>query len=50
MLSLLEFKKSLGPKSYTLSEEEIEHLRLMFDRIADAAFDQWLEKRNTGMK
>ena len=50
MLSLLDFKKSLGPKANTLSEAQIEHLRLMLDRIADATFDQWLEKRSAGVK
>jgi hypothetical protein len=46
MLSIEQFKKSLGPLSNSLSEAEIEHMRDVQDKFADILFDIWLKKRN----
>lgn len=46
-LSFEAFKVSLGATAQELSDEEIEQLRLAFDRIADIAFDRFFFKRNT---
>ncbi|MBP6929683.1 MAG: hypothetical protein KBB77_01975 [Candidatus Moranbacteria bacterium] len=46
MISLPDFKNLLGKYADRLSEEQIKQLRDMEYRIADAAFDQWLHKRN----
>ncbi len=40
------FKKSLGKKSASLSEEEIDKRRMQADRFAEAIFDKWLRKKN----
>lgn len=46
MVSIEEFKKSLGKIADKLSEGEILKLREIEDKIADAVFDSWLRKRN----
>jgi hypothetical protein len=46
MLSLLEFKKSLGPLAEQISDEEIVRIRDVFDKIADIAFERYLKERN----
>ena len=43
-----EFKKSLGIGATKYTDKQINEIRLVFDRIADAAFDKWLEHRNSG--
>jgi len=50
MLSLEEFKKSLGSTSKLHTEEEIERLRKMQDQFAGAFFDFWLTKFNRGFQ
>ena len=44
-----EFKKTLGPLALTLSDREIGRIRYTLKRFASIAFDQWLQKRNTGV-
>jgi len=46
-LSFVEFKKSLGTGANRYTDEQIECIRLAFDKIADATFDRWLYQRNT---
>jgi hypothetical protein len=43
-----EFKKSLGMGATKYTDKQINEIRIVFDRIADAAFDKWLEQRNSG--
>lgn len=40
------FKESLGQAANKYSDEQIETMRITFDRIADLAFDAWLNRRN----
>jgi hypothetical protein len=47
-LSFNEFKKSLGIGATKYTDKQINEIRLVFDRIADATFDKWLEGRNSG--
>lgn len=46
MLALEEFKKALGPKANSLSEAEIERIRGIQDKFADAFFDAWIKRKN----
>jgi hypothetical protein len=46
MITLPDFKKLLGPYGESLSDEKIEQLFAMEQKIADIFIDQWLEKRN----
>ena len=46
MISLDEFKASLGSLADTLSEKEIIALREQMDRLAEIIFDRWLRDRN----
>lgn len=41
MISREEFKEALGEKALTLSEEDIEKLRVLMDQAADVLFDIW---------
>jgi hypothetical protein len=47
MISLDEFKKLLGKAAAGLSDAEIESIRELEYRIADATFDIWLRERNS---
>lgn len=47
-LSFSDFKKSLGLASNNYSDEEIEHIRIMFDKLADQVFDSWIKRINSG--
>ncbi len=49
MLSLSEFKKALGKSSSNYSDEQIKELRIKFDRIANVAFEKWIQERNSGI-
>ena len=46
-LSFEEFKNSLGPESSKYNDEQIEHMRITCDRIADMFFDSWLREKNS---
>ena len=46
-VSFDDFKKSLGLAASKYSNEEIERMRVVCDKIADAFFDSWLHKRNS---
>ncbi len=46
MITLAEYKKSLGEYAQDLTDEQIEKLMIAFDKIADLIFDSWLNKRN----
>lgn len=46
MVSLEDFKKSLGSLAEKLSDEEIERLCCISDRFADAVFDDWKKNLN----
>lgn len=45
-LPLEDFKKSLGPAAGKYTEEQIERMSAVFDKIADLVFDAWLNKKN----
>lgn len=45
-LSFEDFKKSLGQNANKYSDEQIESMRMLCDKIADLVFDAWLNKRN----
>lgn len=47
MLTFEEFKKSLGDEANGYTDEQIEHIRDIGYKFADAVFEQWLRKRNT---
>lgn len=47
MIALDEFKKLLGNAAEGLSDAEIESIRELEYRIADAVFDVWLRERNS---
>lgn len=49
ILSFVDFKESLGGTAGEYSDEQIEHLRITLDKIADATFDKWLQQRNAGV-
>ena len=42
MMDFEEFKKTLGPLANQLSDEEIDNLRILLDKMADLIFDRWL--------
>ena len=44
-LSFEDFKNSLGPAKDNYSDEEIERMRIVCDKIADIAFNEWLYSR-----
>lgn len=46
MISLEEFKNSLGDEVKNLTEEQILKLRENQDQMADIMFNMWLEKIN----
>lgn len=48
MLSFVDFKRSLGLEATNYSDEQIDALRVAFDKIADITFDRWLLQKNTG--
>lgn len=50
MISLPEFKTSLGQSAQTMTEEQIEQLRVAQDLIAEALFEIWLKKKNANLK
>ena len=47
-LSFEDFKRSLGVGANKYTDEQIERIRSVFDKIADATFDKWLLQRNVG--
>ena len=47
MMSLETFKKLLGKAADGLSDAEIESIRELEYRIADAAFGMWIRERKT---
>jgi hypothetical protein len=47
MISLGEFKKLLGKAAEGLTDAEIEGIRALEYRVADATFDIWLRDRNS---
>jgi hypothetical protein len=50
MLSLAEFKKSLGLTAQDMTDEKIEQFRKLQDQLADTIFDIWLENKNNKPK
>jgi hypothetical protein len=48
-VSFKEFKTALGKAARDYSDEEIEKIRVLFDRLAEVAFDSWLKKVNSGI-
>lgn len=46
-LSFDAFKKALGSAAAKYSDTEIEHMRVICDRLADVYFDSWLKRLNT---
>lgn len=45
-LDFEEFKKSLGEEAEGVTDAQIEELRTIGYKFADAVFEQWLRKRN----
>lgn len=45
-LSFDAFKKALGSAALKYSDTEIERMRAVCDKFADAFFDGWLKRRN----
>ncbi|MDB5204924.1 MAG: hypothetical protein JWP09_952 [Candidatus Taylorbacteria bacterium] len=45
-VSFYDFKKALGPTANNLTDLEIEHIRVICDKVADAFFDKWLRDKN----
>lgn len=45
MLSIHEIKKSLGPEAVGLSDEQIQHIAELVDRLTDVMFEMWLKDR-----
>jgi hypothetical protein len=45
VIPLPEFKKLLGPALAGLSDEEVERIREVEDRLADIVFEMWLQHR-----
>ena len=43
MVTIEEFRKSLGTKGQNLSEKEVEKLSNITERISDALFNSWLK-------
>jgi hypothetical protein len=48
MISLEEFKTSLGSKSKELTDEQIIKLRNQMDKIADILFNMWIADKRKG--
>ncbi len=46
VIELTDFRKSLGGLGEKLTDEQLQQLRDMECKLADAVFDQWLHKRN----
>jgi len=46
MFSFSEFKFLLGPMAEGMADQEVELLRTIEYRLADAIFDKWLCERN----
>lgn len=46
LISLDDFKKSLGPVAQNMTEKQIEELRQKQDRMAEAIFDGWLKNQS----
>ena len=46
-VSLEEFKIALGSATKNYTEEQMEEMRVRFDKITDLVFDAWLAKRNS---
>ena len=46
ILSFEEFRDALGPSARKYTDVQINQMRLMFDKLADAVFTNWLRKRN----
>ena len=46
ILSFEEFRKTLGPSVHKYTDVQIDQMRLVFDRLADAVFTNWLRERN----
>ncbi|MFA5934588.1 MAG: hypothetical protein WC827_01740 [Candidatus Paceibacterota bacterium] len=44
MISKEDFKKALGEKIHSISEEDIEKLRIGMDEMAEILFDIWNDK------
>ncbi|EKD24128.1 MAG: hypothetical protein ACD_81C00100G0004 [uncultured bacterium] len=47
MISITDFKNLLGAYGERLTEEQVRQLYDWEYRMADAIFDQWLERNNT---
>jgi len=45
MVSLQQFKKSLGKKSELLTDEQVEKLRAAMYQVSDAFFDKWKSEK-----
>ena len=41
-----DFKRALGQAANKYTDEQIERMRIICDKIADLVFDSWLNKRN----
>jgi hypothetical protein len=46
MMSLDDFRKALGQRGKSMTNEDLDTLRIAAYRFADAVFDRWLRKRN----
>ena len=46
-VSFAEFKHALGPAAKKYTDLQIEEMRRVCDRLADAFFDAWLREKNT---
>lgn len=45
-MTLEEFKKTLGENATKYSEEQIDHMRIVFFKLANILFDDWLSSRD----
>ncbi len=45
--SFEDFKAALGSASVSYTDEQIEQMRKIFDKLADLAFNEWIHKRNS---
>lgn len=46
MLSLVDFKKSLGSQADKLTDEEIIKIHDVLDQLSDVLFNMWVEYRS----
>lgn len=46
-LSFEEFKSALGQAKSKYTDEQIEYMRVVFDKLADRVFDDWLYSKNS---